>query len=150
MPLSANFLRVLDETGMDVRDVPLAAGVSAEATSMALRYLTKTGDVVVEAKVARLTPKGMEAQEAARVLHPVVEQRWKTRFGADAVRRLRTALQGVLEQRDALSRGLEPHPDGWRATKRYEQQTKAVVADPLGRLPHYPMVLHRGGWPDGS
>jgi hypothetical protein len=150
LPLSANFLRVLDETGTDVRDVPLAAGVSAEATSMALRYLTKTGDVVVEAKVARLTPKGLEAQEAARVLHAEVEKRWKARYGADAVRRLRAALRGVLEQRDALSRGLEPHPDGWRATKKYAEQTEAVVADPLGRLPHYPMVLHRGGWPDGS
>ena len=32
LPLSANFVRVLDETGVDVRDLPLAAGVSKEAT----------------------------------------------------------------------------------------------------------------------
>jgi hypothetical protein len=38
-----------------------------------------------------------------------------------------------------LFRGLEPYPDGWRAPVR-----KA------GTLPHYPMVLHRGGFPDGS
>jgi len=154
LPVSANFVRVLDETGMDVRELPFAAGVSSEATSMALKYLAKTGNVVVEAKAARLTPKGLVAQEAARALHAELEQRWKARFGAAEVRRLRTALAGVLDQRDGqrprLSLGLEPHPDGWRATKPYAEQTKAVIADPLGRLPHYPMVLHRGGWPDGS
>ena len=154
LPLSANFVRVLDEKGMDVREVPFAAGVSSEATSMALKLLTKSGYVVVETKVVRLTPKGREAQEAARVLHAEVEKRWRARFGAAEVRRLRTALDGVLDQREGerlrLSLGLEPHPDGWRASKRYVEQTNAVVADPLGRLPHYPMVLHRGGWPDGS
>jgi DNA-binding MarR family transcriptional regulator len=150
LPVSANFLRVLDEKGMDVRELPFAAGVSSEATSMALRLLTKTGHVVVETKVARLTPKGRDAQEAVRLLHDEVEKRWNARFGAAEVRRLRTALDGVLEQRDELSQGLKPHPDGWRASKRYVEQTNAVIADPLGRLPHYPMVLHRGGWPDGS
>ncbi len=154
LPLSANFVRVLNQGGIDVREVPLAAGVSPEATSMALRYLTKTGHVVVESKVARLTPQGREAQEAAPVLHAHLEQRWGERFGADGVDRLRAALQGVLDQRDGararLSLGLEPPPGGWRATKPYVERTKAVLEDPIGRLPHYPMVLHRGGWPDGS
>jgi hypothetical protein len=45
---------------------------------------------------------------------------------------------------------LRPYPDGWRAQRPYVTQTTAVVADPAGTLPHYPMVLHRGGWPDGS
>ena len=43
LPLSANFLRVLGETGLDVRELPAAAGVSKEATSIALRFLTKGG-----------------------------------------------------------------------------------------------------------
>ena len=64
--------------------------------------------------------------------------------------RLRKAMAGVLDQRAALSEGLRPYPDGWRARKRYVEQTNAVIDDPTGRLPHYPMVLHRGGWPDGS
>jgi hypothetical protein len=68
----------------------------------------------------------------------------------DAVRRLREALRRLLDQREALSHGLEPHPKGWRASKRYAEHTQALVADPLGRLPHHPMLLHRGGWPDGS
>jgi hypothetical protein len=35
--------------------------------------------------------------------------------------------------------GLEPYPDNWRAR----------VKPPLV-LPHYPMTLHRGGYPDGA
>jgi DNA-binding MarR family transcriptional regulator len=158
LPLSANFLRALDATGVDVRELPALGGVSKEATSMALRFLTKAGHVVVAtapaAKLARLTPKGGEAREVAHELHSEVERAWDARFGATTVQRLRVALDGVLGQRDGeharLSLGLEPPPGGWRATKPYVEQTRAVLADPTGRLPHYPMVLHRGGWPDGS
>jgi len=45
---------------------------------------------------------------------------------------------------------LQPYPDGWRASKAYAARTQAVIDDPTAALPHYPMVLHRGGWPDGS
>jgi hypothetical protein len=34
---------------------------------------------------------------------------------------------------------MAPYPDGWRAQ-----------AKPATALPHYPMVLRRGGYPDGS
>jgi len=143
LPLTANFVRVLDEAGLDAREIPSIAGVSKEATSMALKFLTNTGYVSVDAKVARLTPKGLEAQAAAPGLHADVERAWTTRP-------LRKAMAAVLDQRTALSEGLHPYPDGWRARKQYVEQTKAVIDEPTGRLPHYPMVLHRGGWPDGS
>jgi hypothetical protein len=32
----------------------------------------------------------------------------------------------------------------------FEQQTAARLGNPLGTLPQHPMVLHRGGFPDGS
>ncbi len=32
----------------------------------------------------------------------------------------------------------------------YVAQTRRPIADPTGALPWHPMVLHRGGWPDGS
>jgi hypothetical protein len=142
LPLTANVVRVLDTAGLDVRELPSTAGVSKEATSMALRFLAKTGYVSVDAKLARLTVKGVEAQSAAPALHAEVERAWSEL-------RLRKALAGVLDQR-RLSEGLHPYPDGWRARKRYVEQTNAVIDDPTGRLPAYPMVLHRGGWPDGS
>lgn len=143
LPLSANFVRVLGDEGLDVRELPAIAGVSPEATSMALKFLAKNGYVTVEAKLARLTPKGLDAQAAAPGLHAAVER-------PSTAGPLRRAMAAVLDQRTALSEGLRPYPDGWRARKQYVEQTKAVIDDPTARLPHYPMVLHRGGWPDGS
>jgi hypothetical protein len=49
-----------------------------------------------------------------------------------------------------LAEGLRPPPNGWRAQPPYRRWTDQVLADPAGTLPHYPMVLHRGGFPDGS
>ena len=148
LPLSANVIRVLDENGTALKDLPLAAGVSKEAVAMAMTFLTKNGYVAVESKVARLTPKGRDAGERSARLHEEVERTWEERFGKAAVRRLRRSLAGLVGSR--LSEGLEPNADGWRATKRYREQTIAVLADPVAALPQYPMVLHRGGWPDGS
>jgi hypothetical protein len=143
LALTGNFVRVLGKAGLDVREIPGTSGVSKEATAMALNYLTKTGYVSVEAKLARLTVKGFDAEAAAPGLHAIVERAW-------SAQRLRKALARLLDQRAPLSEGLRPYPDGWRARKRYLTQTNAVIDDPSGRLPHYPMVLHRGGWPDGS
>ena len=143
LPLTANFVRVLSRGGLDVRELPATAGVSKEATTMALNFLEKAGYVSVDAKRVRLTAKGLKAQAAAPALHAEVER-------AEGPHGLRKAIDGVLDQRAALSEGLRPYPDGWRARKRYVEQTNAVIDDPTGRLPHYPIVLHRGGWPDGS
>ena len=142
LPLSANFVRVLSEGGLDVRDIPAVAGVSKEATAMAVKFLAKHGYVTVDEKLVRLTAKGLEVQAAAPGLHAEVERGWRAE-------RLRRACHGILAS-PRLSEGLRPYPDGWRARKRYVEQTNAVIADPTGRLPQYPLVLHRGGWPDGS
>jgi hypothetical protein len=83
-----------------------------------------------------------------------VEQRWRARFGPAAIETLRRSLLSVTGQRNGgrprLALGLQPYPDGWRARGPYLRQTTAVLNDPGAALPHYPMVLHRGGWPDGS
>ncbi len=134
LPLSENSVRVLDETAMTAGELAVTAGVSDQATSMALRYLEKQGYVEIEAKLVRLTPKGVEARERSRRRHTEVEQLWETRFGADTVSTLRSALERVLDQRDALSRGLEPHPGGWRASKPYLEHTRAMLDDPTGVL----------------
>lgn len=59
------------------------------------------------------------------------------RFGDDVIRRLREALETVVRQ--DLFREPEFYPDNWRASVRKPQTP-----------PHYPMVLHRGGFPDGA
>lgn len=148
LALGENVVRVI-EGGSDVRDLPLAAGVPKEAISMALTFLTKNGYMTVTGKQVRLTPSGREAQQALAARHRELEEQWVERFGVGEIGRLRAALRRVLDD-PRLAVGLRPHPDGWRATKRYLAHTEAVLADPRGALPAYPMVLHRGGWPDGS
>jgi hypothetical protein len=108
---------------------------------MALGILRKSRTAVIEpdpagsrAKIARLTPKGREAQDAYRHLTGVIEQRWKARFGKDTIHAL-SEVAGAIGRR--ARRGTLP--DGWRASVRKPNT-----------LPHYPMVLHRGGFPDGS
>jgi DNA-binding MarR family transcriptional regulator len=150
LAISANVVRVLDEKGVRVRDLPWLTGVSKEAVAGSLSFLTKRGYAVVEAdasggraKAARLTKKGGKAQQAYRRLLGSVEQRWQRRFGEKTIRSLRESLERLVgeptSQLSPLFRGLEPYPDGWRAS----------VPKPH-TLPHYPMVLHRGGFPDGS
>ena len=116
---------------------------------MALTFLTKNGFVTVDERRVRLTSKGRTARRARPGRHRDVEEQWLERFGAGDVGRLRAALERVLDD-SRFAEGLRPHPDGWRSTKRYLAHTEAMLADPSRALPAYPMVLHRGGWPDGS
>ncbi len=150
LAISANLLRVLDEEPVRVRDLPALSGVSKEAISMATGYLEKNRLITAEPVAApgrgrqvRLTGNGVAAERLYRKLLSIIEDRWEARFGPDVVGSLRDSL-GLLVGRPGagpspLLAGLTPYPDGWRA---------AVRAPAL--LPHYPMVLHRGGFPDGS
>ena len=165
-PLSAavglDALRVLTDDGIRVRDLPRLTGVSKEALSMAVGVLARHGYAVVEpdqaasrGKLVRRTPAGRSAQDDFGRLLGAVEQSWRTRFGGAQIEALREALRAVADQRDdsgslRLAEGLRPYPDGWRAQPPFLRQTTAVLEDPASALPWYPMVLHRGGWPDGS
>ena len=151
LTIAANTLRVLDETGVAVRELPRLTGVSKEANSMALGFLARHGCVVLEpdpsarrGKRVRLTPKGKKSHDKYRRVLAETEARWQDRFGVDNLARLRRSLLHVVGDRgllreSVLSEGLMPYPDGWRAT-----------TIPAETLPHYPMVLHRGAYPDGS
>jgi hypothetical protein len=113
--------------------------VSKESLSMAMGVLEKKHIVIVEshnrAKIVRLTRKGQELQDASGALIGAIERRWQSRFGTD---NLRESLERLVNDAE-LRGGLEPYPDNWRASVRKPET-----------LPHYPMVLHRGGFPDGS
>jgi DNA-binding MarR family transcriptional regulator len=150
LAVSANVLRLLGKDGVLVRDLPRFAAVSKEAIAMSVSFLEKHGYAVVKpespcsrAKVLVLTAKGGQAQDAYYELVWAIEERWQASFGKDTVRALRDSLERLVGEPTAqlspLFRGLEPYPDGWRAS----------VPRPEG-LPHYPMILHRGGFPDGS
>jgi DNA-binding MarR family transcriptional regulator len=150
LAITANVLRVLDKDGVRVRDLPMLTGVSKEAVSMSVGFLEKRDCVTVEpvpppgrGQVVRLTTQGQIARQVTSNLVVEVEDHWQTtRFGTDAVRSLRSSLEPIVGDGTAQSppfAGLTPYPDGWRADVR-----------PPDTLPHFPMVLHRGGYPDGS
>lgn len=160
LPIGANVLRVLDSNGSRVADLPLLAGVSKEAVSMSMTWLAGADHIAVEpdprsrGKIVRLTPKGRAAQDAYHRHLDEVETSWKGRYGEVTMGALRESLQHILDQPGGedgpLSAGLVTPQRGWRATGRYKPLTAAFIKSPSDALPHYPMVLHRGGWPDGS
>jgi methyltransferase (TIGR00027 family) len=150
LAVSANLLRVLGTEGIRRRDLPVPAGISKVAVAWVLGILIR-GQLAVEepdpaasrGKVVRLTASGLDAQRAYIECLATIEDRWQERFGDDAVSALRYALEPLATGSDGqpspLFGGLEPYPDNWRASVK-----------PPVNLPYYPMVLHRGGYPDGS
>ena len=148
LALCANVLCVLGEKGVRVRDLPWLSGVSKEAIAMALGFMNKRGLCLEEqegagkARVVKLTPKGRIAQTAYRALESEIEARWEKRLG-ERMARLRRALGKLMGEssRDqtGLLNGIAPPKGCWRA-----ELPKPKT------LPWFPMVLHRGGYPDGS
>jgi hypothetical protein len=94
-------------------------------------------------EVIRLTDKGVAARAKYERLLAATEEAWGTVYGPRRLAALRAALEplvgaGTLDS-SPLAAGLRPEPGNWRASVKAPET-----------LPHYPMVLHRGGFPDGS
>lgn len=151
LAMNADAVRVLSAGGVQVRDLPALSGVSKEAITAAVGFLQRHGYAVAEAdpashsKLVRLTEQGLAAQSQHARLAEAVERRWRKRLGGDFDRLTKALISGRQ-----LALGLQPYPDGWRARNPYWARTQAMLADPESALPQYPMVLHRGGYPDGS
>jgi hypothetical protein len=150
LAICADAIRVLNSKGIRVRDLPALSGVSKEAIAMAFGILRKARLVVVEKEsrqspwhVARLTDAGLAVQGSYPGQLAAIETNWQSQFGAAELRALREAAETIVgdtvDPNSALMQGIEPYPEGWRA----------AIARPR-TLPHFPMVLHRGGYPDGS
>jgi hypothetical protein len=155
LPVAANVLRVLTPESTPIKSLPLATGLSDEAVSMSLTWLAREGYATVAAdrngrgKVVAPTAAGSDAQ----ILHAQrltdVDTAWEERFGPGTVASLRASLASILRD-SALPDGLMTPVGGWRAERRYKARTDAFIDDPTTALPRSPVVLHRGGWPDGS
>lgn len=148
LAVSANLLRLGGDAGIRVRDLPRLSGVSKEAMAMAMRRAEEWGLGVVrkstgsKGKLFVLTAKGQRAQEKYRLLTRDIEKRWSASLGKGSVEKLRVLLEGMVgdsKESSPLFDALKPYPEGWRAS-----------LPGLEQLPHYPMILHRGGFPDGS
>ncbi len=146
LAICADVLRVVGEKGTAVRELPLLGGISQEAVAMAVGFLTRRGFARVQTagRVKTLFPTaaGVQAQAAYQHLLQAIEKSWVRRYGAKTMQDLSDVLERIggdgTAQGSPLFQGLEPYPEGWRAKVRKP-----------ATLPHYPMVLHRGGFPDG-
>ena len=145
MPVGANALRPLSERWVPIRDLPVLSGVSKESVAQVLTLLRRKGWVLEEpippgrGKQVRLTGEGLEAQAQYTRLVDTVEARWRSRSETGPLRESLQAIVGDDLASSRLSTGLVPPDHGWRA---------AVPRPEV--LPDHPMVLVRGGWPDGS
>jgi hypothetical protein len=146
LAISANLLCALDLAGIRNRDLPQQTGVSKESIAMAMGILKKAEWVEIDSgagKMVRLTPLGVAAQRDALQLLAEVENRWVLHFGQPTIQRLRAVLERLVHNSHhgspLLLQGLKPYPDNWRAS-----------TPEIKMLPRFPMVLHRGGYPDGS
>jgi DNA-binding MarR family transcriptional regulator len=150
LALGANVVRVLDDQGVRARDLGALTGIAEMGVENSLSTLKKQGYVTVgpapsggRARLARLTAKGGEAHTTYGRRAVEIEDEWEARFGKPAVDALRKSLRNLVGGGTAddspLFQGLQPYPDGWRSQVRRPDT-----------LPHYPIVSHRGGFPDGS
>jgi len=93
--------------------------------------------------VVRPTRAGRKAQEIWQPLADEIEQRWQGRFGEEQIGRLRESLEALVDRFDI-------------ELPQYLPVVSIHMFAGLQRLNGrvrcrtYPMVLHRGGFPDGS
>jgi hypothetical protein len=149
LPIAQDVLRVLAETPTPVRDLPRLSGVSKEAIAMGLGFLARSGRAKLQpaasgrGKAASLTAKGVEAKVACQDRLDAIEAEWRGRYGDMLSGALRAPLERLCgagaDGRPRLCAAIDPPPDSWRAR-----------LPPPATLPHQPMVLHRGGYPDGA
>jgi DNA-binding MarR family transcriptional regulator len=148
LAIYADLLRVLREAATPVRELPRITGVSKEAVTMGLGVIVKRGLAALEpnpsgkaGKAVRLTAKGFASQDAHAQLLRKVEEQYASRYGADVAGALRGSLEilGGDSRGSRWLHGIPAFPEGWRAS-----------APKVDTLPEFPMVLHRGGYPDGS
>ncbi len=149
LAVCANVLRLTPDQGIRVRDLPRLACLSKEGIDAALRLSARQGctaiktDATTRFRLLMLTAKGWRARDAYVPLTQHLEERWQERFGKETIHSLRHILEQLAGHGPGhdspLMLGLSPYPEGWRAS-----------LPPLEGLPHFPMVSHRGGFPDGS
>jgi hypothetical protein len=156
LPIHVDGLQVLDADGTRVRDLPRRSGCSKEGMAMITGYLARIGLAVVapdpdadRGKVVRLNARGMSARERGVARVARIEDDLRARLGRTALARLRRSLDAVIDS-PAFAEGMEPPPTGWRDRPPYAAQTDRLLTDPRAALPRHPLMLHRGGFPDGA
>ena len=143
LTMAANLLRVIGGEGSPKADLVRRSGISKEAMAFLTGWRQRPRLSVESARTLTLTDAGRSAKADYETLVRTIEHRWAEQFGGDMTRRLRSVLEQIVVD-EALDRSplaqLVKAPEGcWRSW------VKAAET-----LPHFPMILHRGGYPDGS
>ncbi|HEV3154571.1 MAG TPA: hypothetical protein VGZ02_12260 [Candidatus Baltobacteraceae bacterium] len=149
LAIAANVLRVTGDDGTELREMPARAGISKAAVAMAASFLQRSGYARNERTAAsrfralHLTASGKREKRSGITRLLATEEKLAQRIGTSTLADLalvldRIAADGSVE-RSPLFAGLRPPQGTWRASLATPKQ-----------LPYFPMVLHRGGFPDGS
>ncbi len=157
LAVSANLLPVLGPDPIPLRDMPDATGIQREQIDNVAGYLERAGLAELvpvpgakRGKALRLTERGEKAKAASAAKLARLEAAWAERHGP-TFERVREALAPLTTgtgdgpaspgaaTTSPLLAGLVHPPGTWRAE-----------AKPLARLPRFPLVTHRGGFPDGA
>ena len=158
LAICANILRNIEDAGTPVKELARRGGISQEIVAVATHWLQRhdyalirmaasggevKGNVKGNVKAVTLTSKGQAAREGYARRVGNIEASWRARFGEGTVDNVVRALEQIVgdssDSSSLLFGGLQPYPDGWRAKEPRPQC-----------LPHFPLVTHRGGYPDGS
>ena len=149
LAIRSNVMRVIDVEPIEFKALPQLTGISKEALSMSLNWLKKR-EYAVEApnpagrgKVVRLTDSGKWEQDRYPQVMAAAQETLLEIISDSQLEALREALvpfvKPTKDDQAPLFEGLNAAPGLWRAK-----------GPPRSILPHHPMVLYRGGWPDGS
>ncbi len=133
-----------------LHDLAPRVGLAREAMDVIVGRMAKWGLATIAAdptasrgRVAQLTGSGLRARAEYLPTTDAVAFDWRRRYGERELVRLREELIAAVGEpgggSSPLWAGLKPHPEGWRASLPAPEC-----------LPHYPLVTHRGGYPDGS
>jgi DNA-binding MarR family transcriptional regulator len=138
LAIHTNLLAVLGTEPTPLRELPGATGIHRAQTDNAVGYLERArlAEVVPTPRAKRgksvaLTARGEKAKAAGRRKLKRLEADWDEH--CETIARVREALAPI-----AVADPEHP-PETWRAESK-----------PLARLPRFPLVTHRGGFPDGA
>lgn len=125
----SNLFRFIPEGGISVSELAALAFGQQERVKLMVGCLERWGFLVVgpsvtgsvrdgwgggrgirAESVVRATPKGLQAREVWLPLVAVMEQRWETRFGKDAMRSLRESLELIVGRLDVELPDAVPEP----------------------------------------
>jgi hypothetical protein len=100
LQLHANLLRLVGDEGIDQREIPPLARVSKRAAKWDVTVAARRGWLVIDGKEISLTGAGRQTRDAVVRGVDVADAAWRTRFGDNALTKLRASLEALVAKFD--------------------------------------------------